>query len=124
MRYIIVKEDTGEIVNTTELEGENIAWNPLDGCEVFESADGDVGDFYVDGEIIKTPPPPIDPQILITIQRTSALQALEKSDTTILRSAESGVEVPKQWREYRAALRVIISEGGALPERPPFPAGT
>lgn len=67
-------------------------------------------------------------------QRWAALQsdarsALAESDITVLRCAEAGVPVPQAWRDYRAALRLIVSSAAGdpdagLPPRPDYPPGT
>lgn len=54
---------------------------------------------------------------------------LDESDITVLRCAEAGVPVPQAWRDYRAALRLIVSSDigdpdAGLPARPAYPAGT
>jgi len=54
---------------------------------------------------------------------------LNESDTTVLRCAEAGVAVPQAWRDYRAALRLIVSSAvgdpdPGLPARPDYPPGT
>lgn len=62
--------------------------------------------------------PPID-------YRAKARAALDASDVTVLRCYEALVDVPEDWRIYRAALRAIVASGhGPIPDAPPFPAGT
>lgn len=59
--------------------------------------------------------------------KAQAQAALDASDTTILRCSENGISpAPVEWRNYRAALRAIVSGGSvtALPTRPAYPAGT
>lgn len=54
-----------------------------------------------------------------------ARQALEESNTTILMCVENGITVPDSWRDYRKALREIVTNGtGTLPVKPEYPAGT
>jgi hypothetical protein len=54
-----------------------------------------------------------------------AMDALNKSDTTLLRCLEHGVEIPSVWAVYRDALREVIQGSStALPERPPYPQGS
>lgn len=61
--------------------------------------------------------------------RNAARHALAESDITVLRCAEAGVPVPQAWRDYRAALRLIVSSAAGdpdvgLPPRPDYPPGT
>lgn len=54
---------------------------------------------------------------------------LDESDITVIRCAEAGVQVPAAWRDYRAALRAIVSaqsvsESTQLPPRPDYPPNT
>lgn len=61
--------------------------------------------------------------------QAEALGALAESDITVLRCAEAGVPVPQAWRDYRAALRAIVSaqsvsESTQLPTQPDYPPGT
>lgn len=56
-----------------------------------------------------------------------AREALDISDTTVLRCYEHAVGVPAEWQEYRSELRAIVSGSSSaetLPTRPAFPAGT
>lgn len=55
----------------------------------------------------------------------AAQQALEKSDTTILRCMENMTAVPSAWATYRETLREIVASNiGPLPVQPSYPAGT
>lgn len=86
-----------------------------------------VGDAYADGSFSPPPPPPIEQQI--EALRASARVTLSESDITVLRCAEAGVAVPQAWRDYRAALRLIVSSDvgdpeAGLPARPEYPPGT
>ncbi|MGF6641784.1 hypothetical protein [Paraburkholderia sp. MM6662-R1] len=61
--------------------------------------------------------------------QTYALAALSESDRTVMRCYESGIPVPAEWRDYRKALRSIVSATTGdptqpLPPRPPYPSGT
>jgi len=61
--------------------------------------------------------------------QTKAQEAINKSDRTIIRCYERGVEVPSTWVSYRNALREIIrTKNGdptaALPAEPTYPSGT
>lgn len=61
----------------------------------------------------------------ITTLKSTAATLLAKSDVTILRCAENGVEVPTEWAAYRLDLRLIVKNGeGTIPTRPDYPAGT
>jgi hypothetical protein len=54
--------------------------------------------------------------------------ALDQSDTVIIRCAEAGASVPQEWKDYRAALRALVSGADTtstnLPSKPAYPAGT
>jgi len=61
--------------------------------------------------------------------RTSAQDALDKTDIVAIRCVKSGVSFPKEWQAYCAALRAIVSAASgdatqSLPTRPAYPAGT
>ncbi len=56
---------------------------------------------------------------------TELLNIMDKSDKTILRCLENGIPVPHEWKQYRAELRIFITnKGGVMPTRPPYPEGT
>ena len=67
-------------------------------------------------------PDPADPPP--DTSRADAQAALDASDRTLSRCYEAGIAVPEEWRLYRGALRVVVRDGGALPVRPAYPAGT
>lgn len=86
------------------------------------------GDVY-DGSNFAAPSYANSTPSLWSSLQSQALGALTESDITVLRCVESGVAVPQAWRDYRAALRLIVSsETGdpdlGLPARPEYPAGT
>lgn len=59
--------------------------------------------------------------------RVNAKALLAKSDTTVIRCAEHGVAVPQEWKDYRSALRAIVSGSSTttqLPTEPVYPPGT
>lgn len=71
---------------------------------------------------------PTSAQLWSSYQST-AQDALDKSDVTILRCTENSVAIPTAWATYRAALRTIVrsTTGDAtlpLPTRPTYPSGT
>lgn len=54
-----------------------------------------------------------------------ARMALDRADKTALRCFEAGVAFPIKWRDYKAALRAIVSGAqGPLPPVPDYPLGT
>jgi len=66
---------------------------------------------------------------LWTAYQAQAQAALDKSDVTIIRCAESNVRVPAEWTAYRKSLRSIIAAykgdpAKPLPVRPEYPEGT
>lgn len=68
-------------------------------------------------------------QRMRTPVRVEARAMLDESDITVIRCAEAGVPVPQPWRDYRAALRAIVSaqsvsESTQLPPRPDYPPNT
>ena len=67
-------------------------------------------------------PDPADPPP--DTSRADAQAALDASDRTLSRCFEVGAVVPQEWRDYRAALRLVVRNGGTLPVRPAYPAGT
>jgi hypothetical protein len=70
--------------------------------------------------------PVINPAEQLRILKSAASAALNQSDTVVIRCAEAGVAVPQDWKDYRSALRAIISGTAivALPVKPAYPAGT
>ena len=61
--------------------------------------------------------------------QVQAQEALNKSDTTMLRCAENGISVPAAWATYRRMLRAIVAAPSGdptqpLPVRPAYPPGT
>lgn len=87
-----------------------------------------VGDIY-DGASFAPPSGQISTSARWAALQMEALGALAESDITVLRCAEAGVPVPQAWRDYRAALRQIVSSDigdpdPGLPERPAYPPGT
>jgi hypothetical protein len=57
--------------------------------------------------------------------KSDALEALKKSDVTVLRCLEHGVQIPAAWVEYRTELRQVANgELATMPTQPDFPAGT
>ena len=59
---------------------------------------------------------------------STAQEALNKSDTTVIRCYSAGVAVPATWQTYRASLRAIVNgtdtTSTALPATPTYPSGT
>jgi len=69
-------------------------------------------------------PGPSPQQIAENLKR-QAQALLDKSDQTVGRCYEAGIPVPQAWRDYRSALRAVVSSGsGVLPTRPDYPPGT
>lgn len=72
---------------------------------------------------------PMAPVKTWAVHQQEAALALARSDLTVLRCVEVGVQVPQAWATYRASLRAIVSaQSGdatqALPLRPAYPEGT
>lgn len=70
------------------------------------------------------PPAPeeADPSV-VAAQEARIL--LSKSDVTLLRCLESGVEIPSDWVTYRTQLRSVVSgETSIVPSTPDYPSGT
>ncbi|WP_157222217.1 hypothetical protein [Chromobacterium haemolyticum] len=64
-----------------------------------------------------------------SIRKDSAINALNDSDTVVLRCYENSKPVPAEWVSYRSALREIISAASGdaslpLPSAPEYPPGT
>ena len=54
--------------------------------------------------------------------KQQAKTLLTKSDLVVLRCYESNIAVPKDWVDYRAALRLIVSGSSTvIPEMPEYP---
>lgn len=59
------------------------------------------------------------------MDKIALMNLMDKTDKTLLRCIESGVEIPEEWISYRQHLRAIITTGnGDPPTAPPYPAGT
>lgn len=59
--------------------------------------------------------------------QAAAQTALDSSDVTLMRCYEAAVLLPQAWKDYRVALRAIVSGKSTateLPARPAYPAGT
>lgn len=86
----------------------------------------EVGVQLPDGAL-SSPPGLTDTQKWAAYQ-SKAKAALRSSDVVVIRCSEADVQVPQEWKTYRAALRAIISaETGVasdLPSVPAYPAGT
>lgn len=51
--------------------------------------------------------------------------ALAQSDLVVLRCYEAAIPVPKEWVDYRKALRICLQQGASLPTAPiSYPADT
>lgn len=91
-------------------------------------ASGQVIDWSGARPVLADAPEPTAEQLWLLL-REQARRALTESDITVLRCAEAAVPVPQAWRDYRAALRAIVSaESGdpthGLPAQPAYPPGT
>lgn len=54
-----------------------------------------------------------------------AQSALDASDITFIRCVEEGLTWPQEWKEYRTALRAMVSTGaGTMPARPAWPSAS
>lgn len=100
---------------------------PADNVGEWHSASGSVAaGWNFDGQTFT--PPASDAQIpsASEVLLASAYSLLQKSDQTVIRCAEAGVDVPSNWKSVRAALRKIIkNESGTLPLLPTdYPPGT
>lgn len=77
------------------------------------------------GHPIATDPPGPTAAQLAAQLAAQAQSLLDKSDVTLLRCLENGVGVPQAWRDYRTALRNVVSgSSSTIPTRPQYPAGT
>lgn len=102
------------------LMGQHFTWSPDGTIEFFEDTPQEV----IDGvkAVYKAHDPSKPAQADLQSQ---AKTALDGSDVTVIRCAESAIPVPPAWIKYRKTLREIV--GGAvqpLPAQPPYPAGT
>ena len=72
--------------------------------------------------------PPPSPEQLRAALAVSAKNALDKSDTTIIRCYSAGIAVPNEWQTYRNALRAIVNGADTtstiLPTIPTYPEGS
>lgn len=104
--------------------GQNFTWSPDGTIEFFENTPQSVIDGVLAVYEAHDPSKPSWDHL-----RLQAKKALDVSDVTITRCAESSVAVPQSWSDYRNALRAIVSSqsGDAsqgLPVAPPYPVGT
>lgn len=75
------------------------------------------------GHLTEDPGP--TPEQVAAALKADAQSLLDKSDQTVGRCFEHAVSVPQEWKDYRAALRSIVTSGiGVIPTRPEYPAGT
>lgn len=110
---------------TTDIHGNNI---PVDAVEITSEQYSALLQAQSNGASIQADADgyPVAALSVETIDNSAneARQALEESNTTILRCVENGITVPVSWRDYRKALREIITDGtGTLPIRPEYPIG-
>ena len=60
--------------------------------------------------------------------RLQAMQALTKSDTTVIRCYSAGIQIPEEWQIYRNQLRDIATgkdtNSTSLPATPAYPENT
>lgn len=72
---------------------------------------------------------PVTPAKTWAVHQQEAALALDRSDLTVLRCVEVGLQVPPSWVNYRTQLRAIVSAVTGdplqdLPTRPDYPTGT
>lgn len=119
MRYVLIEANSvvgaGDfpIDPNGTLFPQSLVWVPSDTANT--------GDNY-DGTKFTAPIP--SPLPLVELAKV----ALVKSDITMLRCVEAGIQAPTAWNTYRKALRAIATgvdtTSTTLPVQPSYPAGT
>lgn len=113
-----------ELVTFGGLVGQHFTWTAEGDIEFFEDTPQAVIDGVTAVYAAHTPDKPSWSNLKLQAQA-----ALDCSDVTIMRCAESAISVPSEWAIYRKALRAIVgAEAGdaskGLPVKPPYPKGT
>ena len=119
IRELLTLDDSADI---TAMFHPSLVWKNVTGLDVSEGLQYDPATETYS----PAPEPTPDPSIAKAALRAAAQAGLDAADRTLLRDClENNSPVPEEWRNYRVALRAIVSgTSGAteLPARPPYPA--
>ena len=120
MRFTIVEQATGLVLNVIEWEGDTETWRPPEGCNAVQSDVANIGDTWDGTNFLPPPAPPALP--MTAAQALAQRDALKAHATSMIDPLADAVELDdaspaevaalKAWKVYRLALTRIEQQPG------------